>query len=154
MTTAATSTDPVDFMREHAGFSYDPKTETREDGRNRCAQELAAAETRYRADADAFMVWRVDDIDSSDFDSENEPYQLWEALLCVDCDPTGADLIRGYDPSDGIFERPGKIVEALGGIDLGADGHPSSDPYARVITAELYAEFEAQRESAIVRGDN
>jgi hypothetical protein len=33
------------FFYEHAGYSFDPKTETAEDGRARAARQLAAAET-------------------------------------------------------------------------------------------------------------
>lgn len=153
--TTTTTTDAVAFFYDHAGYSYDPVRETAEEGRQRCARDLAAAESAYRADPDMFVVWEVDDIDSDFFgageSAEDEPHALYQCLLCRDTEGK-PDVIRGYDPTDGIFERPGKIVGSLGGIDLGEYPNPD-DPYKRVIVAEMYAEFEATRESAIVRGD-
>ena len=35
---------PAEFFFTHAGYSYDPKTETPEQGRAKCAQRLAEAE--------------------------------------------------------------------------------------------------------------
>lgn len=88
-------------------------------------------------DPDVFVVWTVEDIDRS----------TYEALLCIDTEGT-PDVIRGYDPRDGIFERPGRIVASIGGID-----NPEGE-YAREIEDDLYAEFQAQRDSAITRGES
>jgi hypothetical protein len=96
---------------------------------------------------DLFYVWTEDDIDSSSFEDTNEPRTLYVCYLCRDTEGT-PDIIRGYDPHDGIFERPGAIVAALGGIDA------DDDDYRREVERELLSEFEAQREAAIVRGDN
>lgn len=38
--------EAVQFFHKHAGWSYDPKRETRDEGRLRCARELAEAERR------------------------------------------------------------------------------------------------------------
>jgi hypothetical protein len=98
---------------------------------------------------DLFMVWAYDEIDSSFFEDTDEPRPLYVAMLCRDCEPEGADVIRGYDPRDGIFERPGVVVESIGGIDATHD-----DEYRDDIARELLAEFEARRERMIERGEN
>lgn len=99
-------------------------------------------------DDELFFVWAEDDIDSSFFEDTGDPRPLFVCLLCRDTDGK-PDLVRGYDPRDGIFERPGNVVEALGGVDA-----EWGDPYRAEIEAELLAEFEARRETALVRGDN
>jgi len=147
----------VAFFYEHASFSYNQLRETAEDGHMRCARELAEVWRAFEADENVFAVWREDDIGSwSDFDdvdrSDCDPYPFYECLLCVDCDYPG-DLVRGYDPRDGIFERPGRVVECVGGVDFGEQGS-TDDPYARVIVAQLYEELQARRENAITRGEN
>src|SRR5581483_11552500 len=93
--TTATQSDAVAFFREHAGFSYDAKRETAEQGRERCARDLATAEAAYRADSDVFVVWQVDEtVDSSFFDSETEPHALYCALLCSEVDRTDSHGIE------------------------------------------------------------
>lgn len=139
--------EAVRFFYEHAGWSYNPRTQTSEEGHKECAEKLAASEAAMRLDNSVFIVWEYDD----DIDEPGEDGgPLYLAMLCIDTDAT-PDIIRGYDPRDGIFERPGKIVATLGGIDLGGD-NPMN--YKRVVAAELYAELEEQRESAIERGSN
>ena len=99
---------------------------------------------------DLFYIWAPDDIDSSFFEDTDEPRPLFVCYLLRDSeDPYRADLVRGYDPRDGIFERPGNIVTVLGGIDA-----ESGDPYRREVERELLEEFERQRESMISRGTN
>lgn len=156
MSTTIVDTDAVAFFRKHAGFSYKPP-ETPEQGRERCARELAAAEAAYRADPGAFIVWEVDDIDSTDFDTDSEPRPLWVAMLCVEVDRRDSHGIQNPHPGEMLIwdphtlsERSGTVVESLGGVDIVGP----SDSYARVVAAEVYAEFEARRESNIVRGDN
>ncbi len=137
------------FMREHAGYSV-AIGETREQGRDRSARELALAEQSYLADDSLFVVWQEDDIDSSFFDKDtDDPRPLYVCLLCTDASYEDAHLVRGYDPQDGIFERPGRVLASLGGIGVDDD-----DPYKRVVVAELAAELEYDRESVLVRGDN
>lgn len=99
-------------------------------------------------DPNVFVVWDRDDIDSSFYEDTDDPQPLYVALLCVDSDDQTSDLVRGYDPSDGMFERPGKIVASLGGIDT------CRGEYAREVEDELYAEFQAKRDAAISRGEN
>lgn len=112
------------FFFKHAGYSYDPKTETPEQGRTRVAQTLELAE-RFARSYGLVFAWEVDpDIDSSDFDDSDEPWQLWQCCA--------------YDQDE-------NLRASLGGIDLGRDGHPDSDTYARVIEAELADEVLGQQ---------
>lgn len=107
------------FFYDNAGYSYDPKIETPEHGRYRCAVALADAETLATAHGYSFE-WSIDpDVDSSDFDGENEPYAQW---LCT------------------MYNDAGDIVANLGGIDFGPDGEPWGNAYRRVVEAELALE--------------
>jgi hypothetical protein len=111
------SDSAVQFFYEHAGYSYDPKTETPDKGRLRGAQALAQAE-EYAAAKDWGYSWDYDragcigcDCDSADCAcSTGEPH---ETLVC---------FLRTYD---------GEVLEALGGI-CGA-----TPEYSRVVEAEL-----------------
>lgn len=108
--------DAARFFFEHAGYAYYPNKETPEQGRTRGALALADAEAWAKAAGYRFEWYRDPDIDSSDFSDESPAWQLWEcAMLAMD----------------------GEVVQSLGGIDLGRDGKPSSDPYGRVVEAEL-----------------
>jgi len=121
-----TSADPaVAFFREHAGYSYDPLTETADEGREKCAAIMAAAEAWAR-DAGYSFDWRIDDdIDSRDFSDAQPPYRLW---MC------------------GMFDADGIMVRALGGVDFGRDGEPWGNPYRRVCEADLAVEQRAECE--------
>lgn len=108
------------FFHEHAGYSYDPKTETKQQGRARCAKALADAERRGREQGLSF-AWSVDpDTDSSEFSDEKPAWALWQCV-CRD--------------------QPGTVRASLHAIDFGRDGFPcASEPYARVVEAELALE--------------
>lgn len=106
------------FFKRHAGYSIAPG-ETREQGRLRCARALADAEARGR-DAGLSFEWSVDpDSDSSDWCDEMPTWQVWQ---CYAHDESGA------------------VVAYMGAVDFGRDGSPHSDPYRRVVEAELAAE--------------
>jgi len=108
----------AEFFAEHAGYSYDPTTETAETGQARRGRELAAAESTAAA-AGVEYRWTYDDITSADHDtSGDEPYPLWVCSAMLE----------------------GTAVASLCGIDLGPAGRPCSDPYARVVRAELACE--------------
>lgn len=110
---------PYQFFLRNAGFSYDPKTETADDGRRRHARDLANAERRG-ARAELSFGWSIDpDNDSSEWCDEPPAYEQW-ACVCRDAN--------------------GIAVASLGGIDFGRDGLPYSDPYRRVVEAELAQE--------------
>lgn len=116
----------VAFFFKHAGFGYNPKTETREQGRRRGAVELAAAESVFLNAvklADVGIEWRHDGEaaqDGEDFD-------------------TCESAIIWHRKDSGDIE----YLASLGGIiDITAD-------YRRVIRAELAQEC-AQALQAII----
>lgn len=105
-----------DFFHEHAGYSYDPRTETPEQGRNKCAESLAIAATRAFIDG-FWFDWCVDQtIDSSDFSDDTDPWELW--VCCM-------------------YDTNGNMVDSLSAIDFGRNGSPYGDPYMRVVEAEI-----------------
>ena len=62
------------FFFDNAGYSYNPETETPEQGRTRCAQRLAEAEEE--ADRRGWWVEWVDD-------GEEDGAPRWCALVCA-----------------------------------------------------------------------
>lgn len=68
-----TQTTPAEeFFYENAGYSYDPRVETREKGRRRCAVALARAEAWAR-EQEVDVVWEAD----------------WEGWSCLLAHPDG-----------------------------------------------------------------
>ncbi len=111
------------FFYDHAGYSFDPRTETKESGRVRCAQALAAAEQRYldaHRDSGVRIVWETDEqswsdwrVDSRSGDTDSEPDTIEQAC---------------------ILDASGLCLASLGGIE------DADDDYRRVIRAELALE--------------
>lgn len=108
---------PFQFFLAHAGFSYGPE-ETPAQGRRRCARALASAEKQAR-DSGMSFEWSLDGHDSTEWTDERDP-----------ATPTWQCLAR---------DESGEIVGSLGGVDFG-DGSPWSDPYRRVVEAEIALE--------------
>lgn len=106
------------FFFDNGGYSYDPKTETAEQGKLHCAERMAKAELEGR-NAGLSFQWRQDDRDSSEW-SEEKP--SWAQYVCVCFGPDGA------------------MLDSLSGVDFGRDGTPESNPYRRVVEAELASE--------------
>jgi hypothetical protein len=107
--------DDVKFFYEHAGYSFNPATETEEEGRMAGARALAEAEGRVKAGPYFFTEEPDDQPWDGDF-----PYDgpLWHvALLSVE-GATGATCVAG-----------------IGGVACELD----SD-YMRVVRAELALE--------------
>lgn len=105
------------FFYEHAGYSYDPKTETAEQGRMRCAKELAEAES-IASRLGWEHSWEWDDSGCSGCDCDSEDCACssgaeHETLGCV------------------LKDEHGKVLASLWGI-CGA-----TDTYRRVVEAEL-----------------
>jgi hypothetical protein len=107
------------FFYEHAGYSFDPKTETAEDGRARAARQLAAAETwaervgvEYRWEDD----WGIGS--HREFFGEGSAYE--------DREPETCEAVVAY--------LSGRAVGSLGCID-DADAN-----YRRLIEAEIASE--------------
>ena len=104
------------FFRKHAGFSYDPQTQTREQGIAQCAEALSIAEYDAR-DKGFTYSWSIDpDVNSSDFSDEKPFYSLWQCAM---------------------YDRKGRIVNSLHGIDFGRNRDPFGKAYKRVVEAEL-----------------
>jgi hypothetical protein len=112
----------VQFFFEHGGYSYDAETETAEQGRLRCAQALAEAETAAR-DAGVTFEWGADGDTNRAWTDDGDEYGTWACAAFVDTDHSTR-----------------RCIGSLCGIDLGIDGHPSNDPYSRVVEAEVAAE--------------
>ena len=114
---------PYQFFYIHAGYSYDPATETPEQGKARDAKQLAKAERRARH-AGASFKWMIDSgASSADWIADNEDggknREPWEVWCCV------------------MYDEQGTIIASLHGIDFGRDKQPWGNPYRRVVEAEL-----------------
>lgn len=111
-----TMTEAERFFYEHAGWSWDPATETEEEGRLRCARELAAAEARLKA-GPFYVGWVPDDVP---WDGD-VPYDgpLWIVQLWSVADSAGPELLGAI----------GSVAEEDGG------------PYLRVVAAELADQY-------------
>lgn len=110
----------VEFFMEHGGLAYHPGRETAEVGRIRTALALADAEAH--AEREGWEVqWDVDPDAMWDDDVERETtdYYQYQATL------TTSDLA---------------VLGSLGSVDFGPNDHPETEPYARVVAAELASE--------------
>jgi hypothetical protein len=120
------TTTPYQFFLKHAGYSYDPKTETAQQGRRRCARLLAKAE-KYGEDEGFSFQWDIDPHTTS-----------------ADWIQAGRDGGKGCRPWStwvcGVRNGEGVLVGSLSGIDFGRNGEPWGDPYRRVVEAELILE--------------
>lgn len=113
------------FFLTHAGYSYDPKTETPKQGRARCARQLAKAERDARARGFTFN-W--------DLDPEG----------CTGCDCGSSDCACSTAEDHEtlwcwVEDENGKTLASLGSI-CGVD-----HDYRRVVEAELALEALAER---------
>lgn len=104
------------FFYDHAGWSYDPKTETERQGRERGAKSLAAAEKRLK-DGPYYFTTEPDDVP---WDGDL-PYDgpLWIVSLWS---------VRGT--------ASGELIGSIGSVAC-----ESGDPYMRVVRAELASEY-------------
>jgi hypothetical protein len=110
----------VEFFHEQAGYSYDPKTETPEQGRRRCALALAEAELWFW-NRGGQVEWEEDDCpDRSGIDHGGPLFVCTVRVRCSEC---------------GEWR-----TESLGGIDLGPTGNECDD-YKRVVVAEMALEL-------------
>ena len=126
--------NPYQFFLKHAGYSYNPQTQSPMQGRVQCARKLAAAERKAR-DAGVSYQWEIDaSCDSlTEFAPGIKPirgtktrYSLWQCCA--------------IGPRDDDYRGAGEVLASLGGIDFGRDGEPWGDPYRRVVEAELALE--------------
>lgn len=110
------------FFLKHSGYSVGPD-ETRQQGRARCAKQLAEAERRAD-DGGMTFAWEPDDV----------PFE------CACDDPT----CESHEPHQayGCVARDacGTVVGSLWGISFGPGVEPDGQTYARVVQAELALE--------------
>src|SRR5882724_235445 len=125
---ATKMTNAERFFWTNAGFSYDPKTETRAQGRRKCARLLAEAEV-WAENIGLRFLWEYDDCPDLSFMTETEQLEPHEVLVCIARYPDGA------------------IAGSLCGIvDADAD-------YRRVVEAELAAEARVEATASLTVGN-
>lgn len=112
------------FFYENAGWSYDPKTETSEQGRQRCAKLLAQAEAWAKSNGVSYE-WSKDDITNKD--------ALAPGIFPIAASEPGPE----YRLDQVLCYHHGEIIGSLGGIDFGYGVHRSQSDYKRVVEAEL-----------------
>lgn len=108
-----------EFFYAHAGTSWNPATETREQGKKSGAIKYAAAEEKARNHGITFH-WELDDTTSEEFSNEQPFYPLWRC---------------------GAMTFDGQVCGGLFSIDFGRDGDPSGSTYRRVVEAEIAMEI-------------
>lgn len=102
------------FFYDHGGYSFKPGEETREQGRRRCARELAAAEQRLNDGPFFVAVER----DPEPMEGKSDEPQWIVGLFTV----------------AGVSEP--MCLGSLGAVDC-----PADDPYLRVVAADLADEL-------------
>ena len=107
------------FFLSKAGYSYNPSTETKAQGRIRTARSLAAAE-QMALNENCSFEWQQDDCTSQEFSNVKPYYYLW---ACV------------------MHNANGEIVQSIGGCDFGRNRDPWMDDYRRVVEAELACDY-------------
>ncbi len=112
------------FFLKQAGYSYDPKAQTRIKGKRESAKRLAAAETWAREN-DVTFDWQEDD----------QPFECaCDDPTCESHEPHTAYVCLARDAS-------GTVQESLCGISFGPCVDPWRHPYKRVVEAELALEM-------------
>lgn len=130
--TLAGRAEAIAFFTEHAGYGYDPKTETPEEGRARSAEELARAEEWARENHLHFQWWDDDDYVVGR-DDDLDPEETSRPYVCI-----AGTMPSPWEPID--------VQASLCGILFSADEDYTSDPYARVVEAELALEIQAKKD--------
>ena len=111
--------DAVEFFEEHAGWGYNPATETPEEGKHRGAVELAAAESWA-------TFWGVTFTWSDDWSIGDHAEEYGEAYEAPYGEPETCEL---------VVADVGPLYASLGCID------GATPEYRRVIEAELASEL-------------
>lgn len=118
------------FFLKNAGYSFDPAKETREQGKRRCAREMAKAESTA-VERGWYIEWRED----------------FDGCAGCECGSNECPCFRSkgnrtsYHEPQGcvVYDEPrGNVLASLWGI-CGADSN-----YRRVIQAELALEALAE----------
>lgn len=119
---------PYQFFLARAGYSYNPATETKAEGRRKCARALAKAEARGMA-AGFIDVWSVDpDPDRSYMDDDASAGYTRRDREC-------AEFVQCA-----ILDANGACVASLHGIHEDIRDPLGARWSRRVVRAELFAE--------------
>lgn len=120
MTASAKRMTPAErFFWTHAGFSYDPKTQSKAQGKRHCAAVLAEAEAWAQSVGMSF-AWEWDECPDLSWMSEAEQAEEHEVVVCI------------------ARYRDGSVAASLANI-VDADR-----TYRRVVEAELALEAQAE----------
>ena len=122
------------FFFKHAGYSYDPKTETPLRGRWRCARKLAEAEREAHA-RDWSFEWEWDDDDVG----RQGRYTSGECVQCGDQDCTREHEVLGCILRTSVDRHAASLWSIV---------DPSPD-YRRVVEAELASEHLAELRASV-----
>jgi hypothetical protein len=123
-----TMTTAQRFFWEHAGYSWNAvEGETRAQGRRRCAESLASAETWAQEQGMTF-TWDFDQDADLSWMTDEERAQEHEVLGCV------------------ARYRDGSVAGSLGGV-IDPD-----DMYLRVVEAELASEARSEAINLLMEG--
>jgi len=106
------------FFYENGGFSYDPKTETRAQGKRHSAQRAAKAEEIAKE-----LGWTFK------WEEDPEPYEMGDA------ETEHPDEVLMVS----MIDENGRICQSLGGIGF-AGSHLERKKYGRVVEADLALE--------------
>ena len=117
----------IKFFYDYAGHSHDPKTETTEEGRLRCATELALAE-RWAKQNGIHHQWWIDADYTVGKDDDLHPEECSSPYLCI-----AGHMDSPFDPVD--------PEASLGGILFAKGKDYANDPYGRIVEAELSMEI-------------
>lgn len=121
------------FFHDNAGFSWNPQTETQEQGKERCAREIARAE-EYAREHGWYAEWELEQENPRDVlgepDEVNGPFY----------DPTNdfVSCVLWSNPDDSPAFTS-EVLASLGMIEESKDVRERQN-YRRVIEAELALE--------------
>ena len=109
-------TQAEQFFYDNAGYSYDPKTETQENGRLRCAQAMAEAEA-YVQKHGLEYVWEDDQDGCIGCDCGSEECscctgESHETLCCLLKDPETGNVLASCGGICGVTAEYRRVMEA------------------------------------------
>ena len=115
----------VQFFYDNAGWSYDPSSETSEQGRTRWAIQLMEAEDH--AFREGYRYEWANDWEGDHSYTKQSEFEGYEVATCETCT---------------LYDEDGNVLASLGCID------DATDDYRRVVQAELaYEAMDKERVS-------
>lgn len=125
---------------ENAPYSYNPKKETEEEGRLRCAREAASAEAEAKR-----RGWSVE------FERDGTILGEQEGVFDVILHPATfrGDTYDGYDAR--LLDSEGRILAALGGVTFSENTDNSPDERRLIMTALAQEVIDAEIKQMLTR---